>query len=354
MKILEYLCFAANRYNHDQDIEIISCIVQKKFFNKIKIIILTFIINTLNFLALYALSVGVELLIIESSFALLISFKLSYIEFKRQGKKQSKKKIFRLMNQDLWDRWTYTYCYIMAFFNGYRSGKINENNYLYYFNIGSYLIITEVVFKWIKDIAMLKISGSGTTSLVFNEIAFEVSSLHESIKYDYLKNTENIYFKEKEIKKSNSMNSKIDNKYNEIDHISSSMSNLNSDIFEENSINYKNKTLSEKEYFDRILNYNWNNVCIDNYALVDKYRKIIDSESLILIELEFNSIPYLVVWVTFIYKHSYFLSNYLLLLIFTIISLLLRSYFHRYIHYFSKYYLIKFYDITKDIIPKDD
>lgn len=343
MKILEYLCLVSNRLNNDLDTELISSINQKKWYNKIKVLTFSFILLMGYFAAIYALSCGIEFLILDfSSITLFVSFKLSYIEFKRQGKKQSKKKIFRLMNQDLWDRWLYSYIYVIVFFRGFSNGKINSSNISHFLLIALYLLITEVVFKWIKDIVILKAGGSGESGLVMNEIAFEIATYHENVKYHYLKifndknnNKIDEYFPEKTEKIGTKSKSQASAKISYSDLLKSRPSVEKNLCY---ALTDEDRALLNDNYITKIISYNWSNLCTDNFALGDKYKTIIDSEVLSLIEMEICDYVFLVNWLLFL--KNFFNLFYLILLI--PLFLVISNKFKEIINDYSRYYLPKF------------
>lgn len=272
------------------------------------------------FAAIYGLTVALEIIILDyPNLTMLIFFKLSYIEFKRQGKKQSKKKIFRLMNQDLFDRWLCSYCYIYVFTKGIYENRINEANYIHFLNIATYILITEVIAKWFKDLVMLKVSGSGETAIVMNEITFEITSLHENMKYQYLKIHKNY------------TDSDLFNPLNTPDRQNSGASTIvarnklkrNSSKVTYNDIIKIRKQLQpssliiplssneetillEDNYIKAILNYSWSNTCIDNFALVERYKQIINYDNLILIEMEIFDVVFLVNYILYYKQYGLF------------------------------------------------
>lgn len=180
----------------------------------------------------------------DSSMTYLMFFKLNYIEFKRQGKKQSKKKILRLMLQDLYDRWLSFFCISYCLAKGISSGKLTLDNLDQYFARFAYLILTEICFKWIKDIVLIKVSGSGENGSYINEVTKELVFLNDSCKFNYLKGKKP---EEYDIQKA------VDPKYVEF-----------------------------------VLNYEWKILTTDNFGLIERFKGLIDYENLITIEMEIS------------------------------------------------------------------
>ena len=256
MKIFEYLCLLGNRYNEHIDIELVNITYSVSY----RIAMLTYIYVLLGFIlnliAIYSILVAYDCLFYSySNIIYLLFFKLNYIELKRQGKKQSKKKITRLVIQDIYDRWLNFFCILYTSLNGLLNGKINYNNGDYYFYITFYLFLTEIVSKWIKDTMLIKVSGSGESADIIKLITKEMLILHQKLKFQYVKE-------------------------------------------------------DKSEYINYLQSYKFELVTLDNLNYTQNYIGIIDYQNLILVDLEFGCLVYII----YFFKHQLFtiMFNYII------------------------------------------
>lgn len=170
------------------------------------------------------------------------------------------------MIQDLYDRWLNIFILSYVFIKGFIDNKINKTNCDQHFYNFIYLLCSEIGFKWIKDIFMIKVSGTGESSEIIRTISTELCFTHDKYRFKYI-------IQEEEFDQIKDVNTIEENKFKREDFV---------------------------HYLNYIKNYSNKTISSDNTGYVNDYSGFLDFESLILLELEIGVIIYIILGFSFL------------------------------------------------------
>lgn len=257
MKIFEFLCLLANRFNDIIDIDLVSIVFSSNISYQVFTFLTTFAGFLFNLTIIQILTLAYKKIIFSNTnMVYLLFISIFSIDIKSRNKRQNKKKIIRLLNKDIFDRWLFYYCLFITFTNGMIDGEINHDNLGFFSILFLYLTLMECLFKWIKNIVLIKVSGTGDTAEVISLLTNEYTVLYISTKYHYLEEDE------KEM-----------GKY----------------------------SIEEQDIFRRVFAFKYQQITHENNNLIMKYTHIIDYENLICIEMELGTLLYVYLLLKYIF-----------------------------------------------------
>ena len=255
----------SNKFNVDIDLEILE--VTRRNSSSSRGISFLIIILGLIFEVFVTLAFITNLSIIldePNEFVYFLFIKLNYIDVQKNFKKTNEKKLLRYILIDIYDRFIMFLCLFYIAHKKISEGKISEENYLTYLIKYVYLIITEIVFDWIKDAIIFKIT---LHKAEFVRLAiFDIAILHERFR---------------------TMDEYMDNQ----------------DIHKQDAI------------FQRIHNYKLKILTLDDTSILDRYSKYVDYENLMCMTIDLSIIIFCVFIIDFILIISYYLTAFQALLL---------------------------------------
>ncbi len=182
-KVIEFICILMNRCFREFDIQIISILYEKKFkkqfFTFIFIIssLFIYIMSTLSYIFCVRRTLNDPK---KSIYPLL--FKINYIELKKCGKPIKKKNLMSQLNTDIFDRFFNFFVLFNILITDYSINQIN--NVKFYFTRFFYLFFFEIIFDYIKDIIVFRISYFDTKILKY--ISYEIPLYYIKLKGKFL------------------------------------------------------------------------------------------------------------------------------------------------------------------------
>ena len=194
-KVIEFICILMNRCFREFDIQIISILYEKKFkkqfFTFIFIIssLFIYIISTLSYIFCVRRTLNDPK---KSIYPLL--FKINYIELKKCGKPIKKKNLMSQLNTDIFDRFFNFFVLFNILITDYSINQIN--NVKFYFTRFFYLFFFEIIFDYIKDIIVFRISYFDTKILKY--ISYEIPLYYMKLKRNLLTKEEE-FLKDKKL-----------------------------------------------------------------------------------------------------------------------------------------------------------
>ena len=172
-----------NNFNIDYEIQLISIIQQVKLKKKIISLIILILSLFLNIVTYWSYMICISIVLNDpSNFIYPLFMKLNFYEIKKSGKIQKKKKVFNVVTYEIYDRFFLFSCLFLVVFQNFSDNKINSHNFIDYSFRILFLIFIEIVFDWIKDIVIFKISD--IKPKVIKSITLDLVILHEKLKYN--------------------------------------------------------------------------------------------------------------------------------------------------------------------------
>lgn len=183
LKIIEFLTLLLNRCHKDYDIQLITIVKTKKIKKKIIAFALLIITFSLNIIALWSYMISMSITLHDSTSDLYpLLFKVNYIELKKCGKPQKKKNLMNQMTTDIFDRFFNYTCLTCVLFQSYHDNKFTSHNIISYFYKIMFIILFEILFDWVKDFVIFRISLFNPSMIKL--IAFEIAVYHEKLRLD--------------------------------------------------------------------------------------------------------------------------------------------------------------------------
>jgi hypothetical protein len=183
IRIIEFLNILLNKFNKDYDIQLVSILYQQKKRKKLISFFILLIALFLNIVTYWSYMICLSIVLNDpSNFIYPLFMKLNFYEIKKSGKKQKKKKVFDVVTYEIYDRFFLFSCLFIVIFQNYSDNKINSHNFVDYFYRVFFLVGCEVVFDWLKDIIIFKISEIKPT--LIKKITKELIFLHEKLKFN--------------------------------------------------------------------------------------------------------------------------------------------------------------------------
>jgi hypothetical protein len=108
--------------------------------------------------------------------------KLNYIEMKKSGKNRKKKKILDVILFEIYDRFFVFFSLVFVIIQNYSDNKINSHNFVDYSYRIFFLILSEVLFDWIRNIIVFKVSDLKPSLIKL--VTYELVLFHDKLKYN--------------------------------------------------------------------------------------------------------------------------------------------------------------------------
>lgn len=90
--------------------------------------------------------------------------------------------MIEVLKHDIYDRFFVYFSLCLVVYQNYSDNKISSHNFVDYTYRLVFLILSEILFDWIKDIIAFKISGCKVK--ILKELTDELVIFHEKLKYN--------------------------------------------------------------------------------------------------------------------------------------------------------------------------
>jgi hypothetical protein len=190
IRIIGLFNFLLNSFNKDFDVQLISMFRQSKVRNKIIsfiIILMSLFLNIVTYWS-YMIALSIALNDSNNNFIYAIFLKLNFIDIKKAGKSQKKKKLMDviykgiiLITVELNDRFFLIFCLNIVTVQNYFDNKLNSHNFLDYITRIVFIIALDILVCWIKIILMFKFSNVKASFL--KSVFTEYSIFYEKLRH---------------------------------------------------------------------------------------------------------------------------------------------------------------------------
>lgn len=158
-------------------------IKSKSFVKKILSLVFLLVSLSLQLVTFWSYILAVSLVLNDpSDFIYLLCLKLNFKEIKQINKHLSLKSLVKIVEGDVYSRFSTAICCFYVLCQNILDFKINTKNFLFYFTRVGFVLGSEILFDWVKYIFFFKISGVHPKFLKL--LTFEFSVLHEKFHLD--------------------------------------------------------------------------------------------------------------------------------------------------------------------------
>lgn len=183
IRIIEFLNILLNKFNRDYDFQLISLIKRPKLKDKVLSLIMLLFSITLNIVSFWSYIISISIALNDqNNFIYAIFIKLNFKGMKKSKNKFKKGKILANMLNEIYDRFFVVTCVILVILQNYYDNKLNSHNCMDYLQKVLFLITSEVIFDWLRNIIIFKISDFKPNFI--KTITYEICFYHDKLKYN--------------------------------------------------------------------------------------------------------------------------------------------------------------------------
>lgn len=183
LKIIEFITILLNRCHKDYEIQLLTIFNEKKIKHKIFSFAVLIGTLSLNMVAFWSYMISISLTLNDPSNAIYpLFFKINYIELKKCGKPIKKKNIMGSLVTDIYDRFFNFFVFSIVIFQNYHDKKSTSHNFIDYFYRMVFIFIFEVVFDWVKNFVIFRISYFNPK--IVKLVTYEIALYHDKLRHN--------------------------------------------------------------------------------------------------------------------------------------------------------------------------
>ena len=182
IRMMEFLNVLLNKFNKDYDVQLFSILTENKIKKKIINFILLLFSLSLNIVTFWSYMISLSIVLNDpNNFIFPLFIKLNYISLKKSGKQKKLSKILDVVLFEIYDRFFVFLSLFLVIIQNYSDNKINSHNFVDYAYRVFFLVGTEILFDWMKNIVTFKISDIKPS--LIKSITYDMILMHEKCRY---------------------------------------------------------------------------------------------------------------------------------------------------------------------------
>ena len=181
LKIIEFITTLFNRVHKDFELHLLTIITEPKLKRKLISFLILTITFQLHLISLWAYTTSISISLTDPSNALyVLFFKINYIELKKCGKPIKKKNIMSTLTADVYDRFLNYTVFVLVIIKNYYENQLSHYNISEYCYKVFFIFVFEIVFDWVKNFIIFKVSYFNTK--VVKLITYEIAVYYEKLR----------------------------------------------------------------------------------------------------------------------------------------------------------------------------
>lgn len=182
IRIIEFFNILLNKFNKDYDLQLMNIVRGPKLKKKVVSLAILLISMCLNIVTLWSYMISLSIVLNDpNNFIYPLIMKMNYVEMKKSGKTQKKKKFLELIFYEVYDRFFVMFSVLLVIIQNYCDNKINSHNFVDYSYRVFFLVASEVLFDWIKHIIVFKISELKPN--LIKQLTLEMAIFHDRLRF---------------------------------------------------------------------------------------------------------------------------------------------------------------------------
>lgn len=183
IRIIEFFSILLNKFNRDYDAQLFSLVRDSKLKKNILNYLILILSLFLNIVTFWSFMISLSIVLNDpNNFIYPLFLKLNYIEMKKSGKNRKKKKILDVILFEIYDRFFVFFSLVFVVIQNYSDNKINSHNFVDYSYRIFFLILSEILFDWIRNIIVFKVSDLKPSLIKL--VTYELVLFHDKLKYN--------------------------------------------------------------------------------------------------------------------------------------------------------------------------
>ena len=192
LKIIEFITTLFNRVHKDYELQLLTIITETKLKRKIISFLILLVTFQLHLVSLWAYITSISIALTDPSNALYaLFFKINYIELKKCGKPIKKKNIMSSLTTDIYDRFINYTVFILVIVKNYYENQLSQYNINEYCYKVFFIFVFEIVFDWVKNFIIFKVSYFNTK--IVKLITYEIAVYYEKLRMNMISRGDNMY-----------------------------------------------------------------------------------------------------------------------------------------------------------------
>ena len=190
LKIIEFITTLFNRVHKDYELQLLTIITEAKLKRKVISFLILLVTFQLHLVSLWAYITSISIALTDPSNALYaLFFKINYIELKKYGKPIKKKNIMSSLTTDIYDRFINYTVFILVIVKNYYENQLSQYNINEYCYKVFFIFVFEIVFDWVKNFIIFKVSYFNTK--IVKLITYEIAVYYEKLRTNKINNGNN-------------------------------------------------------------------------------------------------------------------------------------------------------------------